>query len=226
MTCLGVIGGLLAFWWSHPDEIAPAVSRQPLFYPIPVDEPAAGVFLVASRQMPDPRFQHTVILLLAHGDDGTLGLIINRPTAISLLDALPDLGDRGAKHLLFFGGPVALNSLMFLNRSPKPPAQAIMVLDDVYVSSDRAVLEPLLDDSKPTALRFYFGHAGWGPGQLHAELARGSWRLFRADADTLFQGQSEMLWEKFIGSGNQIMVRQPGDSGSMPRLHTPPSRSG
>ena len=54
---------------------------------------------------------------------------------------------------------------------------------------------------------------------MDAELARGSWRLFRADADTLFQAQSGTLWEKFIGSGTQIMVQQPGDKGSAARLH-------
>ena len=226
LTCLGVVGGLLAFRWAQPNQAAQPLARRLPAYPIAVTQPAAGVVLVASQQMLDPRFRHSVILLLAHDDEGTVGLIINRPTAISLADALPGLGDKGARHLLFFGGPVALNTLMFLVRSPVPLAQSTLVLDDIYVSSDRGTLEQLLGKRKVTVMRLYFGYAGWGPGQLSAELARGSWQLFQADADTLFQEQSDTLWEKFIGPANQIMVQQPGDSGSTPRLHTPPGRSG
>ena len=205
LTCLGVVGGLLAFWWSQPDKTVQPLARRSPAYPIAVTQPAAGVILVASRQMLDPRFQHSVILLLAHDDEGTVGLVMNRPTAISLADAMPELGDKGASHLLFFGGPVALNTLMFLIRSPVPLAQAALVLDDIYVSSDRGTLEQLLDKRKATVLRLYFGYAGWGPGQLDAELARGGWQLFQADADTLFQEQSDTLWEKFIRPANRIV---------------------
>ena len=213
LTCLGVIGGLLAFGWVHPDPAAHPLARRAPAYPLAVTQPAAGVVLVASRQMLDPRFQHSVILLLAHDGEGTVGLIINRPTAISLADALPELGDKGAHHLLFFGGPVALNSLMFLIRSPVPLTQATLVLDDIYVSSDRGTLEQLLGKRKATGLRLYFGYAGWGPGQLNAELARGSWQLFQTNADTLFLEQGDTLWEKFIGPANRIMARRPTDGG-------------
>ncbi len=208
LTCLGVIGGLLAFQWLHPDKAAQPPAKRSPAYPIAIAQPAAGVVLVASRRMLDQRFQHTVILLLAHDDTGTVGLIVNRPTDLSLVDALPDLGAKGAGHRLFFGGPVALNTLMFLVRNPVPLAQATRVLDDIYVSSDRGTLEQLLGKRKATVIRLYFGYAGWGPGQLDAELASGSWQLFQTDADTLFQEPGDTLWEKFIGPANRIMVWQ------------------
>jgi putative transcriptional regulator len=215
LTCLGVIAGLLAFQWSNPDKAAQPPAKRSPAYPIAITQPAAGVVLVASRQMLDQRFQHTVILLLAHDDTGTMGLIINRPTDLSLADALPDLGAKGAGHRLFFGGPVALNTLMFLVRNPVPLAQTTRVLDDIYVSSDRGTLEQLLGKRKATVLRLYFGYAGWGPGQLDAELASGSWQLFQADADTLFQEPGDTLWEKFIGSANRIMVWQSSHGGKV-----------
>jgi hypothetical protein len=62
-------------------------------------------------------------------------------------------------------------------------------------------------------MRLYFGYAGWGPGQLNAELASGSWQLFQTDADTLFHDQGDTLWEKFIGPANRIMARQPTGNG-------------
>lgn len=215
LTCLGVIGGLLAFQWSHPGKAAQRSAKRSPAYPIAITQPAAGVVLVASRQMLDQRFQHTVILLLAHDDTGTVGLIINRPTDLSLADALPDLGAKGAGHRLFFGGPVALNTLMFLVRNPVPLAQATRVLDDIYVSSDRGTLEQLLGKRKAIVIRLYFGYAGWGPGQLDAELASGSWQLFQANADTLFQEPVDTLWEKLIGPANRIMVWQSSHGGKV-----------
>ncbi|MFO1433838.1 MAG: YqgE/AlgH family protein [Candidatus Competibacteraceae bacterium] len=213
LTCLGVIGGLLVFRWSPADKAAPPPARRSLAYPLAITQPAAGVILVASRRMLDHRFRHAVILLLAHDDEGTVGLIINRPTDLSLADALPELSEQGAGHRLFFGGPVALNTLMFLVRNPVPLAQATRVLDDIYVSSDRGTLEQLLGKRTAVVMRLYFGYAGWGPGQLNAELANGSWQLFQTDADTLFQDQGDTLWEKFIGPSNRIMARHPTGNG-------------
>jgi putative transcriptional regulator len=209
MTCLGVIGGLLVARVLWQEAVPQQNLGQPITYPQQVTTPAQGILLVASRQMPDPRFQRSVILLLVHGEEGSLGLIINRPTRIPLSEALPELGGEGVKHRLFFGGPVAMNTLMFLVRGKPPSAHATPILEDVYVSADRRALERLLGTRKlAEKIRLYFGHAGWGPGQLNAELATGSWHLFQADAETLFHGQADTLWEKFIGPANQIMVQQ------------------
>ena len=159
-----------------------------------------GVFLVAHPDMLDPRFQQTVILLLSHGKRGTLGLIINRPTRIQLSQALPNLEiPNKARHLLFFGGPVGINSLLFLVRSIAPPEQAAQVMADVYYSGDRNTLERLLTHQKdPDALRLYAGHAGWGPGQLAAEIAQGDWLVAQGDAKTVFGKQPERLWPDLI----------------------------
>ena len=222
LTSLGITGGLIVSWVSQQDMTAQQGMVRSITFPQPVTSPAQGVFLVASRQMSDPRFQRSVILLLAHGEEGTLGLIINRPTSLPLSEALPELGRGAKKHRLFFGGPVAMNTLMFLIHSKTSPAHATPVLEDVYVSANRAALEQLLGSSKSAAqIRLYFGHAGWAPGQLNAELASGSWQLFQADAATLFHEQADTLWEKFIGPANQIMVQQ-----QEPVWDRPPVESG
>ena len=165
---------------------------------------------MASQDMPDPRFQRTVILLIEYGKNGALGLVINRPTEIPLAEVLPDLGDANGKpHALFLGGPVALDTLMFLVRSKIPLDHGMPVLDNVYVSAHRATLKQLLDKSKPaTDVRIYVGHAGWAPGQLDAELATGSWQLFEADPALLFHEKPTLLWEKFIKQERQIMVHR------------------
>jgi putative transcriptional regulator len=159
-----------------------------------------GVLLVAHPNMPDPRFQHTAILVLAHGKQGTLGLIINRPTTVQLSQVLPDLkAPNTAQHRVFFGGPVGLNELLFLVRSSAPPEQAAQVMVEVYYSGDRNTLERLLTQQKdPDALRLYAGHAGWGPGQLAAEIGQGAWWVVQGDAETVFGKHPERLWPDLI----------------------------
>ena len=163
-------------------------------------EPSKGVFLVANPGLPDPRFRRTVVLLLAHGESGTMGLIVNRATDIPLSEVLPGLdGSRRESHVLFFGGPVALNGIIFLTRSGAPPEGTSHVMEDVYFSGDKEVLQHLLGEKKPTdELRLYVGHSGWAPGQLASEIERGSWRLVRADAHTVFEMDTDTVWRYFI----------------------------
>ncbi|MFQ5935603.1 MAG: YqgE/AlgH family protein [Acidiferrobacterales bacterium] len=162
--------------------------------------PEKGVFLVAKRGMPDPRFQRTVVLLLAHSDQGTLGLIINRPTEILLSRVLPDLKAPASKqHALFFGGPVGMDMLLFLTRSGAPPERTRHVMADVYYSADRDTLEQLLETQKGSSeLRMYIGHSGWAPGQLASEIARGDWLLVHGDSNTIFKSDLKTIWPKLI----------------------------
>ncbi len=168
--------------------------------PSPSLTPEKGVFLVAKRGMADPRFQRSVVLLLAHSDNGTLGLIINRPTDVPLSRVLPDLQAPDAeRHALFFGGPVGMDVLIFLTRSGVPPEHARQVMNDVYFSVDRETLEQLLTKPKARSeLRLYIGHSGWGPGQLAAEIARGDWLLTRADSATVFEKDLQTIWPQLI----------------------------
>lgn len=178
------------------------------FRPMPVDVPKKGVFLVAERNMPDPRFQRSVILLLVHGAEGTLGVIINRPTEIALSEAVPDLeGIENREHRLFFGGPVAMESLLFLVYKEMPPEPVAHVLGAVHWGVNRTVLESLLLEDKPDSeLRIYFGRAGWAPGQLDAELMDGSWRLFQAPAEILFDQNPATLWDTFMDGSSQPWI--------------------
>lgn len=187
-----------------------ADSDPPRAGPAPLDAPAKGVFLVASRDMPDPRFQRSVIVILHHGEEGTLGVIVNRPTDVLLSEAMPELEGAGQDHALFFGGPVAMETLLFVARSETPPEQVAHVIEDVYWSGNRTALEEMLASGKPDSeLRVYFGRAGWSPGQLDAELTDGSWHLFQADSETLFDQDPANLWPLFMEPGGQgwIMVK-------------------
>jgi putative transcriptional regulator len=167
--------------------------------------PARGVFLVANERIDDGPFERAVVLLLAHGEEGTLGLIVNRPTDIPLSEALPDLAEGGVSHDLYLGGPVAVDGLLVLFRSEEPPSGAPHVMGDVHYSGERDVLEQLLSEGKgPAELRLFLGHSGWAPGQLDDELLRGAWNVVPADALTVFRVEPHLMWEHLRGEGRSV----------------------
>jgi putative transcriptional regulator len=191
-TVLFLLGAASLTLW---DPIPAARSAQTQAKPL-----EKGMFLVAARDMGDPRFQRTVILLVQHDKDGTMGLIVNRPTAVLLSQAVSDLkGVDRAPHTLFFGGPVQMNVMLFLVRSRSAINGADQVSKDVYLSSSRTTLEKLLGDNKrESELRVYAGYAGWLPGQLDAEIAEGEWHLVPADTATIFERDPEKVWQELI----------------------------
>ena len=176
--------------------------------------PAKGVFLVATNEIDGGPFHQSVVLLLAHGDGGTVGLIVNRETEIPLAEALPELGS-SASHQLYFGGPVELSGLMYLFRADEPPEDADHVMNDVYYSGDRKLLEGLLDaDASSDALHLFIGHSGWAPGQLDGELVRGSWDVVRADPFTVFGKDPATMWNELSKDSRVIARSSPPDRSS------------
>jgi putative transcriptional regulator len=148
-----------------------------------------GTFLVAVPDLPDPNFRQAVVLLIDHDPRGSWGLVINRPTPVRLAEALPEEQSlRGRSDRLFAGGPVAPSRLLMLLRSQDPPAGTRLVFDDVHLAWTPATL------GGQAAFRLYAGYAGWGPGQLEAELSRGDWLLAPAQADLVFSEDPEGAW--------------------------------
>ncbi len=158
---------------------------------------AAGVLLIADPALPDPNFARTVVLVIRHGKDGSLGLVLNRPAELDFRGVFPELSapeGRGSVHL---GGPVATNRIQLL--SGGGPAEA-RIVDGVYlVRSEQELKQAVADPSAPT-LRAYAGHAGWAPGQLDAEIARGDWHLLPARAADVFASGPDTaeLWRRLI----------------------------
>ena len=97
-----------------------------------MSESLTGRLLVASPVLLDPNFRRSVVLLLEHGENGSLGLIVNKVTEISLPQVLPELKDSSQEsNWLFFGGPVGLDGILFLTRNAEPPERAEHVMEDV-----------------------------------------------------------------------------------------------
>ena len=159
-----------------------------------------GVLLVASPSLDDPNFRQAVVLVVEHGPEGTLGLILNRSTKVLLSEALPDLTVlKGTSYRLFAGGPVEPSRLLLLFRLKEPPADARSVFDGVYVGGTPKDLERIITQAKPTeTFRAFAGFAGWAPGQLRYEMLQGGWATLPPDSTGIFNNNPATFWQDCI----------------------------
>ncbi len=159
----------------------------------------SGVFVVAREQMHDPRFRQTVVLITQHGRQGALGLIINRPSSLTLTQALPDLSAlRSSSERLYLGGPVEPHDLFFLTQGQGTEALQ-PVLENLHFGSGIVALDQAIRAAATgSEVRAYAGYAGWAPGQLEKELARGDWLLVPADPQAVFSAHPERLWTELV----------------------------
>lgn len=161
--------------------------------------PAKGVLLVADTGMPDLRFRETVILLLDHSDEGSVGLVINRPTEVTVQDLLPKLKREAASaHHVYLGGPVEIERLIYLVRHNETLEMTDPVFGNIQAGGRIDQLADLMNSKSDTELRVFVGYAGWGPGQLERELYAGGWLLRRASPESVFSRQPESLWKRLV----------------------------
>jgi putative transcriptional regulator len=174
---------------------------------IPGSMPGRGKLLIASRNMQDPRFRETVVLVVDYGMGGAAGLIINRPLDVRLSELIPDLPMIGKrKDKAFYGGPVEGNKLFLLIRSTKNIEESSKVLAGVHMSTSRTVLEHMISGKQGIPFRVYVGYAGWGSGQLDAEITRGDWHVMKAEARMIFERDPAKLWPELIRLSSAIQV--------------------
>jgi putative transcriptional regulator len=156
---------------------------------------------VASRDLEDPNFIETVILLLDYSEKGTMGLILNRTTDVRLSELLPEVEALQSRtETVFAGGPVGRDALMLLVRSREPLEEAKFVFRDVYVTASADLLEELAAEDGNPRYRAFVGYAGWGPGQLDIEIERGSWHIVPGQAATVFDPSPAQIWKQLIRS--------------------------
>jgi putative transcriptional regulator len=156
--------------------------------------PAAGKLLIAERHLLDPNFSRTVVLLLDHDEESSLGLVVNRPTSFAAARLLPQveaLAERGER--IFIGGPVGAEQVWVLSRGAAP--DGVEVVPGVWFTTSAAALDQLAA-SADTEFRVFGGYAGWGAGQLAGEIERGDWRVLPATEALIFSPNPERLWQQ------------------------------
>lgn len=162
------------------------------------ETPKKGDFLVASRELRDPNFYQTVVLLVGYDTEGSMGLVINRMTQVPISQVFPEsevLSKIDGR--IYLGGPVSMNQFFILVQSKIPPANSLHLLDDLYLS-DLTYLQGVLSQNSHSVFRVYAGYAGWGPGQLDQELARGDWHVLPGEHESVLSDDPSSLWQVLI----------------------------
>src|SRR5262245_1624849 len=169
---------------------------------------AGGKLLIAARGLPDGNFSRTVILLIAYGDKGAMGVVVNRRTDVTLAKVFPDAASAANGGQAFIGGPVERTGAIGLVRGPDTPADARPIVDGVSLISPREALEALgKAGAAPGRFRVYIGDAGWGPGQLEAETQEGSWHVAEGEAGVVFDPDPAAVWQRQIARTEVTFAR-------------------
>lgn len=167
-----------------------------------IRKPMAGHLLLSEPFLRDFYFQRSVVLLAAHNNEGSFGLILNKPTSIKLSEVTDtdfDLDDE-SDSTVYLGGPVKTDSIFFIHTRPDIIGNGMKICDGIYWGGDLETVSNLLADKLilPSEIRFYLGYSGWDPQQLDNELDEKSWIVLKAAAREFMTGNPSGLWKSLL----------------------------
>jgi len=166
-------------------------------------------FLVAAPSMRCPFFNHTLVLLIDHGEEGSFGFVINRMTDLEIVDVFNEVGVTGdaassVEAPVLLGGPVSPESGWILYDDegvPQPSSgKTIPVGDRISCSASIEILERIARGDGPETCAMMLGYSGWGAGQLESEMKLGSWIPVDLDYALVFETPIDMRWEAALAT--------------------------
>jgi len=160
----------------------------------------AGQILIAAPSMRDPRFEHTVILMVRHSRDGALGIVVNHPLGerplAKILEAIGEKDDSVTGTLkIFSGGPVQPDIGFVVHSADYHRSETVDIDGHVAMTATREILRDIIGRHGPEKSLVAFGYAGWGPGQLENELALHAWFTAPEDSKLIFDEDREKVWD-------------------------------
>lgn len=185
-----------------------------------------GTMLASWPDLVDPNFMHSVVLMCQHSDEGAYGLVVNRPTGVTLADLFPDHPaadpEAGAAFPVHLGGPVEPRVMQFVHTVPERIPGGVSLDGHLWLAGDLDALLRFVAEDVAAArrcVRVLLGYAGWGEGQLEAELVTGSWVPAPLSLPALFgevnsEGAQEAAWRavvRSVGDAGQDLSSQPPD---------------
>jgi putative transcriptional regulator len=193
--------------------IASAIAIVPGSIAFAQDEPPT--FLVAKPDLPDPLFGESVVLLLPPPAIPIVaGVIINKPTTIPVKRAFPRSDDlKDAAGSVYFGGPVDLETMLLVRRTPKPSKDERRILGDLYLSVDPNRIAEILKDPAldTTNVRVFQGYSEWSVPQLAREKREDSWYEVPVQIDSVFSSDPQQLWKQMVARAKVEEVKAPPD---------------
>ncbi len=216
---IAIIGALAAI--ALLAQLPERESKSPFALSRNDEVPSVGRFLVATEKLGDPNFRESVILVLRHDDEkGTLGLVVNRRSKVTLSRIFPDVS--GAKaDPVYVGGPVELSTVQAILRTTAKSGDMVRILSDVYTTSNKDEIEKAIaSGTEPSKFHVYMGYAGWASGQLEAEMEMGAWSVIKATPDQVFDEDPDSLWSRLIRKADsQIALNTHSNRGMIPSSH-------
>src|SRR5690242_16692983 len=176
-------------------------------------ESLAGQLLLASPSLLDPNFNRTVVLISVHSAEGAMGVVLNRPSDLTVGEAVPQLERAVAeREPVYVGGPVQPGSVVFLAEFLDPAPAGLLVLGRIGFPAPDADIDELTEATGRA--RVFAGFAGWGEGQLEAELEHGDWIPHTALPEDVFTSLPAQLWSDVLtrkGGSYALIARMPAD---------------
>lgn len=174
--------------------------------------PEPGKILISEPFLKEYPFSRSVTLLVNHSADGSMGLVLNMPIAVTLNDIMAELQEID-EIPLFRGGPIGEDILFFVHSIKDLPG-AVPIIDNLYLNGDFEILKQKLIDKKvdPNNMKFFLGYSGWGANQLHHELEADSWLVSREPIAYLLNQSPYSLWKDVLqnmGSPYSLWARYP-----------------
>ena len=179
----------------------------------PIVTPTQGIILISEPSLYDFYFRQSVILLAEHNQEGSFGIIINKPIETRLNEILRDFPDFDAP--LFLGGPVKTDSLFYIHTIDGID-KSMKIMDGLYWGGDIETIRKMIDLHHITEkdIRFFIGYAGWNPAQLDKEIKEKSWILSETNVDEIIRRNTSKLWSshlKNMGKDYAIWANLPAD---------------
>lgn len=171
-----------------------------------------GDLLVAEPFMKDPNFKRTVTLICEHDEEGTIGLVLSRPSIFRVNEMIPDFP--AFQGTVFYGGPIGMDRLNFIHSYGDVIKDSFHIKDNLYWNGNFEQLKELIraKEIMPHNIRFFAGYAGWGVGQLEEEMQDNSW-IVSKNYPEIFK-MSEYMWHDVLvkmGGSNRLLSTFPED---------------
>jgi putative transcriptional regulator len=175
-------------------------------------ESLRGHLLIAGPSLLDPNFRRAVVLVGEHGEEGAMGVVLNRPSETDVEDAVPPLAElSGVDGLVYVGGPVRPEAVVVLGDFNEPARAGALVLGSIGFLPAELGTDAI---GELTRARVFAGYAGWGSGQLESELEEGSWIVAPALPEDVFTDDPDQLWSDVLrrkGGPYSVLALMPED---------------
>ncbi len=178
-------------------------------------KPTQGRILISNPFLLDYFFRRSVVLLIDHGEDGSFGVIINKPLEFNIKDFNTAFSEAGSQ--VYLGGPVKSDGLFYMHTMGEVIPNSLKVMDGLWWGGSPETLEHMIKINPETVsgqVRFFLGYSGWVIDQLNEEIVNRSWVVAETGADEIMGGATSTLWTdkvRSLGKGFESWLRLPAD---------------